>query len=73
MLYLVPKLMLFYSFEDYQAASQILGALDRVLRDYTGTIWRRLQYSTCPAVDGQAGLRSGASTNPRGLGETRYG
>jgi len=33
MLYLVPKLMLFYSFEDYQAATEILGELDRVLRD----------------------------------------
>src|SRR5260370_33076389 len=39
MFYLVPKLMLFYSFEDYQAATEILGELDRVLRDYTGTIW----------------------------------
>src|SRR5258708_19928153 len=39
MLYLVPKLMLFYSFEDYQAATEILGELDRVLRDYTGTVW----------------------------------
>jgi hypothetical protein len=39
MFYLVPKLMLFYSFEDYRAATEILGELDGVLRDYTGTIW----------------------------------
>ena len=39
MFYLVPKLMLFYTFQEYEAATEILGKLDRVLRDYTGTIW----------------------------------
>jgi predicted ATPase/transcriptional regulator with GAF, ATPase, and Fis domain len=39
MFYLVPKLMLFYTFREYEAATEILGKLDRVLGDYTGTIW----------------------------------
>jgi predicted ATPase/transcriptional regulator with GAF, ATPase, and Fis domain len=39
MFFLVPKLMLSYTFEDYQAADEALCELDRVLRDYTGTIW----------------------------------
>jgi predicted ATPase/transcriptional regulator with GAF, ATPase, and Fis domain len=39
MFFLVPKLMLSYTFEDYQAADEALCELDRVLQDYTGTIW----------------------------------
>jgi predicted ATPase/transcriptional regulator with GAF, ATPase, and Fis domain len=61
MLYLVPKFMLFYSFEDYQAATEILGELDRVLRDYTGTIWDAITvFYQALLLTGQAGLRSGA-------------
>jgi predicted ATPase/transcriptional regulator with GAF, ATPase, and Fis domain len=39
MFFLVPKLVLSYTFEDYQVANEALCDLDRVLRDYTGTIW----------------------------------
>jgi hypothetical protein len=39
MFFLVPKLVLSYTFEDYEAANEALCELDRVLRDYTGTIW----------------------------------
>jgi len=39
MFFLVPKLMLSYTFEDYRSANEALCELDRVLRDYTGTIW----------------------------------
>jgi transcriptional regulator with GAF, ATPase, and Fis domain len=39
MFFLVPKLMLSYTFEDYEAANSTLGKLERVLGDYTGTIW----------------------------------
>jgi predicted ATPase/transcriptional regulator with GAF, ATPase, and Fis domain len=39
MLFLVPKVMLSYTFGDYRAANQLLEQLHRVLEDYTGTIW----------------------------------
>ena len=61
MFYLVPKLMLFYSFEDYQAATEILRELNRVLSDYTGTIWDAVTvFYHALLLTGQADLRSGA-------------
>jgi hypothetical protein len=61
MFYLVPKLMLFYSFEDYQAATEILRELHRVLRDYTGTIWDAITvFYHALVLTGQADSRSGA-------------
>src|SRR5260370_3840470 len=61
MFYLVPKLMLFYSFKDYQAATEILRELNRVLSDYTGTIWDAVTvFYHALLLTGQADLRSGA-------------
>jgi predicted ATPase/transcriptional regulator with GAF, ATPase, and Fis domain len=61
MFYLVPKLMLFYSFEDHQAAAGILRELERVLGDYTGTIWDAITvFYHALVLTGQADSRSDA-------------
>jgi transcriptional regulator with GAF, ATPase, and Fis domain len=60
MFYLVPKLVLFYTFEEYKAANDILCKLDRVLRDYAGTIWDAITvFYHALVLTGQADSRSG--------------